>query len=251
MIKVKISAILFVGLILALPYTAQAYPVSTVDIVNTGYGANEIISVWGGGQEGLNVHAGVYTLDKTYGAGEGKLWSNGPIGGFCTELSELAPDSTLSYNVIELEGGPVPTSFLGGAMGSEKADYIRELWGRFYDPSWTYNGPFYWKQNREAGAFAAAIWEIVYEDLPASPLKWNTKIDSTPGDLGFRCDYDATNIANSWLHALDGTGPKADLRVFSYKGSQDYIVQVPEPTTIALLGLGSVLSMVRRKRNAA
>jgi len=43
----------------------------------------------------------------------------------------------------------------------------------------------------------------------------------------------------------------ADLRVFSYDGQQDYIVEVPEPATIALLGLGGALSLLRRKRVAA
>ncbi|MHC4752507.1 MAG: PEP-CTERM sorting domain-containing protein, partial [Planctomycetota bacterium] len=99
-----------------------------------------------------------------------------------------------------------------------------------------------------AAAFATAVWEIVYEDLPASPLDWDVTVDGTVCDLGFRSEYGEPDTANSWLHALDGTGPKADLRAFSYNGSQDYIVQVPEPATIALLGLGA-LSLLHRKRS--
>jgi len=130
------TTLFIVALLLGLPCTVQAYPVSTVEIVNTGNAASETITVWGGGLEGTDVYAGVYTFDKTAGTGEGKLWDNGLVTGFCTELSETVPTITSKYSVIELKGGPVPTSFLGGPMGEAKADYISELWGRFYDSSW-------------------------------------------------------------------------------------------------------------------
>ena len=247
----KTLAISCAAAVLFLPCIAKATIVGSVEITNTGYGANTIVDVWGGGYSGTSVYAGVYMLDKTYGTGEGKLWYDGPIGAFCTELNELPPDSILKYNVITLEEGPIPTSFLGGPMGTAKADYIRELWGRFYDPSWFGSDSFTWKQNSQAGAFAAAIWEIVYEDLPASPLKWDVTVDGAPLGRGFRCDYVDADTANIWLHMLDGTGPKADLRVFSYNGNQDYIVAVPEPATIALLSFGSVLGLLHRKRRAA
>ena len=74
-------------------------------------------------------------------------------------------------------------------------------------------------------------------------------IESTAGAGGFRTDLGDSSIANSWLHSLDGTGPKADLRVLSYDGSQDYIVAVPEPATVVLLGFGSVLSLLRGRKH--
>jgi hypothetical protein len=139
---------------------------------------------------------------------------------------------------------------LDDAFGTAKAGYISELWGRYYDPSWTGSGQFTWLQDSKAAAFATAIWEIIYEGLPTSPLKWDVKVDGTLGTGGFYTNFGGANIANNLLHSLDGTGPMADLRVFSYNGNQDYIAQVPEPTTIALLGLGS-LSLLRRKRKTA
>ena len=245
------TTLIIAALLLGLPCVVRAYPVSTVEIVNTGNAASETITVWGGGLENVDVYAGVYTFNKSAGTGEGKLWDNGLVTGFCTELSETVPTITSKYSVMSLESGPVPTSFLGGPMGAEKADYIRELWGRFYDPSWATEGQHTWKQNSQASAFASAIWEIVYEDLPAKPAKWDVTVDGTAGALGFASEWVDSDLANGWLHALDGTGPKADLRVFSFNGSQDYIAQVPEPATIVLLGLGGALSLFRRKRNAA
>lgn len=246
MMKSTIISTLFSALFLlvVLPCAANAYPVDTVEIVNTGLGANELVNVWGGGIDGSagGVYAGVYNLYKTDGSGEGKLWSNGTISGFCTELSELAPAVTTKYSVIPLQDGP-----LSGAMGTKKAAYISELWGRYYDPSWGGSGSFNWLQDAKAAAFATAIWEIVYEDLPSTTKKWDVKFDGTAGAGGFYTDFGGASLANSFLHSLDGTGPMANLRVFSYNGNQDYIAQVPEPTTIILLGLGS-LSLLRRKR---
>ncbi len=133
-------------------------------------------------------------------------------------------------------------------MGVTKAKYIEELWGRYFDPAWVGSGSFTSYQNSQAEAFAAAVWEIVHEDLPSSSLGWDVTLDGTLGDGGFRAQYLDAYTANTWLHSLDGTGPAANLRVFSYNGQQDYIAEVPEPATIVLLGLGGMLSLLRRKR---
>lgn len=151
------------------------------------------------------------------------------------------------------QDSPEPTCFLREHIGPDKTEYLSELWGRFFEPNWVGEGPFTWRQKRDAEAFAAAIWEIIYEELPESPADWNVKIDGTFGRLGFRCSGVDTYTANSWLHALDGTGPKVDLRAFVNDVKQDYIIacpitQVPEPATVCLLGLGALI-LVRRKNN--
>jgi hypothetical protein len=189
-------------------------------------------------------------LDKTGDTGEGDLWPNGLLGAFCIELSQWAPTKPYEYKVVMPEEAQSPPYFLGGPIGPDKAEYLAELWGRFYDPDWVGVGPFTYQQNREAKAFAAAVWEIIYEDLPASPANWNVMLDGTFGHHGFRCSGVDTYTANQWLHALDGTGPKTDLWALVHCCKQDFIVDtcIPEPATICLLGLGGLLIRKRRKK---
>jgi hypothetical protein len=101
-----------------------------------------------------------------------------------------------------------------------------------------------------AGAFAAAVWEIVYEDVPTSPAHWDVTTDGTYGNKGFKASGLNSQLANNWLHSLNGTGPMADLRALSYCGGQDFIVSfgniVPEPATVALAAMGLVF-IVRKK----
>jgi hypothetical protein len=245
---VKLSMVLCAAVVILLPRITEAAPLGTVNIAKVGNGASDIIEVWAAGYEGIPSYAGVYMLEKSYGTNEGKLWDNGPIGAFCIEWAELTSSDTLTYDVIMPEEGPLPTTLLGSAMGSTKAKYLQELWGRYFDSSWMGDGPFTYEQNNKAAAFGAAVWEIVHEDLPMTPAGWDVTVDGTVGIGGFRADYLDATAANNMLHSLDGTGPMAELRVFSYNGKQDYIVAVPEPATIALLGLGALFSLTRRKR---
>lgn len=246
---VKIATTICAVLVVGLPcLAAQETSLGTVDIVHSSYGAydEDGIAVWGAGHDGTIMYGGLYVLDKTAGTGQGNIWPDGLIGGFCVELHEPAPDNTYTYDVVMPEDAY--NSYLGDTLGIERADYLRELWGRFFDPDWAGGGPYCTEQNSNAEAFAAAVWEIIYEDLPTSPLGWDVTADGTLCSAGFRCEGADTALANSWLHSLTGCGPKADLRVFAYDGKQDYIVEVPEPATIVLLGLSGLLNLLTRKR---
>ena len=245
----KFHSLFCVAAIFTLPVLAvEAAPLGTVDIVRSGHGAGRDIDVFGGGWSGEQGHAGVFMLEKTAGSGAGDIWANGPIGGFCIELSEPAPNVTYTYDVENT--ADAYDGFLNQVMGGAKADALSELWGRYYDSSWEGTGGFTWTQNNEASAFAAAVWEIVNEDLPVTATHWDVSSDGTPGIPGFGSTFVDATLANSWLHSLDGSGPKASLAVFTQDGNQNYLVAVPEPTTIALLGLGGLMSLARKRRHA-
>jgi hypothetical protein len=224
--------------------TAGTGTANTVDLVHNGFGASEAATVWGGGTYGDEVGAGVYLLNKTGSSGAGDTWRNGPVGGFCVELNEAAPTATTRYTVGMPEDMTV--SYTGAVLGTTKANYLRELWAGYFNPEWFVGGSET-HYNREAAAFAAAVWEIVYEDVPSAANRWDVTADGTSGLGGFIALNVDADMANRWLQGLDGTGVKADLRVFTANGAQNYLVAVPEPATMLLLGLGGLCSVLGRR----
>ena len=244
------STILIISflVILSLPCLVHATVLGTAEITQSGFYANSTISVWGSSLSAEPVNAGIHRLYKSGSTGEGDIWSDGYLGAVCIELSEPYSNYPFNYDVIMPSEGPLPVTTLGSAMGTEKAKYLQELWGRYYDPGWATGTTFTTKENNLASIFAAAVWEIVYEDFSGNPLDWDVTSDGSWGSEGFMAIGLDSAIANEWLHSLDGTGPMADLRVLSLDGYQDFLVAVPEPTTIVLLGLGSALGLMRRKK---
>ena len=247
----------FLVIVCLLSVESAATPIyGTVTMSFSGFGAKDVMRIWGGSHNGLDVYAGVYMFNKTAGTGQGQYLDNGFIGGFCMDLSEYIAPGSLIYDVLMPQHGPRPTSFLGEAMGQAKAAYLAELWGRFYDPAWSAGGSYTSQQNSNAEAFAASVWEIIYEDLPASPLSWDVTTDGTVGGKGFKAANLDYQTANSWLHVLNGTGPMADSRSLSYVGSQDFLVAVqnqsaiPEPASLAFAVFGFLL-VVRKKISAS
>ena len=114
-------------------------------------------------------------------------------------------------------------------MGITKANYIRELWGRNFDPAWATG-----TNKQMAEAFSAAIWEIIYEEP-------GTTWDVTSG-TGFQTTgVEQYVTANAWLGQLNGNTAYFANNLVSITDGQDFVVQIPEPATMMLLALGTIL----------
>jgi hypothetical protein len=232
-IKWLIISCLAVIVSVVLTSTASATILGTVNIQNHNNHLSDIGTLWGGGLSGLTCYTGIYSWTN---AGGDVLGTQVPDWGFCIELTQ--GPYTGWQNVIPLNEAPLPAQF-GTPMQTTKANYIRELWGRNFNTLWLTGGT---ANKQMAEAFGAAVWEIIYE----TDSTW----DVTSG-TGFR----ATNIyqaatANTWLHQLNGDTAyfANNLVATSAPTGQDYLVQlpapsIPEPATICLLGLGSLVLM--------
>lgn len=226
--------------------TAGANTITLKHNSGSGYGARDTARITFNGNT-QNVYAGVYALDRAGGTGLGTNWADGArtVSAFCMDILQHAPGSYATYDVVALNQGPDPF----GPMGTMRADALRELWGRYFDAAWMGSGPFTSSQNAAAEAFEICVWEIIFEDLPTSPAQWDvTRGKFSAGSI----DYQR---ANTWLHSLDGTGPKANLVCLSNGSYQDFptvtTAPPPEPETLAFLASPLPLWVgLRRKRLA-
>ena len=163
---------------------------------------------------------------------------------FCIDLKQAAPMAWTAYDDVSLDMGPKP---YGAAeaypMGMVRAMEIMELWGRNYASVDT---------DVEAAAFQIAIWEIIFDD-GADILSGDIQIVVATGDPGT-----AAALAQTWVDALDGTGPmnfglralvNDDYQGFVYDGEEGATSPIPEPLTMAtaLIGLCGLGSYVRRR----
>jgi hypothetical protein len=208
----KLAPILFLVAVLASPATA-----GQVTVVNQGTSPGVI----------LNVTLPIYSGGAYVGV-ENLLVGNVLYKGFCIDLSHFAGVNTsVAYTIDPLDLSPA--AIPPGAMGVEKADFIKEMWAYAYADAL--------KSNAQAAGFQLAIWGVLQGDFVGGVLipKWGwlggeeaTAIAYHADDLiawtNYVHDLPLANVVG--LNPVDST-PSA---------KQSYAIVPDGGATLALLG---------------
>ncbi len=181
---------------------------------------------------------------------------------YCIDVAaEVELTGTLEpYNIVDLQdvivGGSVGTAYpTGRVLGTTSAAYLREFYALHYLAVDT---------DAEAEAFAAGVWEIMYDDPGAIIDGMPTGYDFTTGYLQAG-NFENAALANTWLDDLGKWEVIGDTnKVFALTNDEFEDVSfvalnyggiriVPEPLTMVgvLMGIAGIGGYVVRKRKRA
>jgi MYXO-CTERM domain-containing protein len=211
--------------------SSASYVNATYISDSPGVGVNLSID---GGATYLGTQAGALNFVKNSGGPD--LPDN--FSTFCCDIPKHVGGGTAyDWERADLKDVPTPPGAPFNPMGAAKADQISELYGRFRNSI---------SSNDEYGGFAIAIWAIIYGNASLTNVSGD-RFDS--GLFSVTGAYQASVQAETYLSAIDGTGPRMGglyaIAGVTADGPQDQIV--PTPGSLALLGLGTMLAGRRRR----
>ncbi|MDB5320822.1 MAG: hypothetical protein JWN40_2453 [Phycisphaerales bacterium] len=188
--------------LLGVRYAHSNYDNSQVQITGAGMTSTWVIA----GPEIWTRNSGSTTLGNSFDT-------------FCVELTQhVGLNSSYDFSIDTVQNAPTPGTYVSGAMGPIKADYIRELWARHYGDV---------NSAETAVAFQTAIWEIVYENN-------GTKFSLSAGDFkatNSNAGANTLTTAQSWLNDITNpilaNVPGANLVSLKSDGYQDQITPGP------------------------
>jgi len=187
---------------------------------------------------GINAYIGGYGL--TY-SGDDAISKNLGNLGFCIEM-QLSSNQKKTYSIVNLWEAPVPYGPDGLAIQQQKAAYIEAFWGQHFNSI---------TDSMSNAAFQLGVWEIVFEE----PLNWDVAGGAIYTTCGSTAGANARNLAATWLNQFDPDGTRQPLAALTNKNYQDYVVAVPLPGSLVLVGIGlgifGIAMRIRKSRELA
>lgn len=155
---------------------------------------------------------------------------------YCVEIGETISGGYQTHATVSNLLGS--STSLGGSSGPILFDATRTanlelLWGNFKELV---------ADADDSAAFQLAQWELTFDD--------DVTLANTSGRFWSVASGDAYTTAENWLTQIriGSVTDRQGLLLLSGEGIQDLVTPVPEPATIAVLGLGALL--LKRKKAA-
>lgn len=161
---------------------------------------------------------------------------------FCVEVGETIQlnQNTKHTEVFVLLGSQTNG---GGFTGPRTFDAVRtrnlqRLWGNFFASV---------SNTTTSAAFQLAQWELTFDDDVSLVNQPGAKMWVNAGDASA-----ASAQAQLWLDAIrtDAVTAEQPLLLLRRDGKQDLVTPVPEPATLAAMGIGIATLLRRRSRRS-
>lgn len=228
---------------IALAAISSAQDKTNMKFVGTGAGRSDIQIRFDGTKR--NVFAG--QLNHNFSGGIGALeWLNGKtVATFCSEPTQVVSRSRIEYQKVNVPQLDPKVWQVNGAAKQRAIDTLfRAAYGTVTAAS---------VSNNAAAAFQIAVWKIGYDfDGSAASLNMGAGRFTARMSNGQGLDGNLRAQVDSFLATASVTNPNAVGTAIALTSdcNQDQLTAVPEPATMAALGIGLV-GVIRRRRNKA